>query len=287
MITFNDTHHVEKPIPSYRVRKEAMDAAVFELGPHARNGFEYTTVKCDGRWVWKPTDEVRPLSAAQIKAEGGKRCLVKPMEGTAMANPTDPAIAPTCNGLDIAPVPLSPAAEQLGRMGFTDVAQNLSDGLAIPAFLKRDTPEAKEQAKKAMKRIAKQVGPDRPIKNPPDAKEASKPNPTALVHGTDTSKWGKDRAERRARRKAKGATSTTQVYDSPKRAKRTGEALPKLAGHCGAFPSKAALIKTSIAEGHEDEAIVQAVREAFPGCEYKASDIKWYRRKMERSIAGA
>lgn len=165
MISVNDTLERPKTAPTYRVRTDAMAAAVFTLGPQARHGFEYTTMKCDGRWVWKPTDEVRPPTPAEIKANGGKRSLIQPEEATAVA----------ASGSTIKPVPLSPAAEQLGRMGFTDVAQNPSDGLAIPEFLKREsTPEALEEVTKAMKRIAKQVGPGRTIKNPPDMKAAVK-----------------------------------------------------------------------------------------------------------------
>jgi hypothetical protein len=217
-----------KTAENYRIRREAMDAAVFTIGPHARHGFEYTTVKCDGRWLWKPTDEVPPLTAAQIKAEGGKRCLINPTTGgTAMAQPD--TITPACNGLDVAPVPLSPAAEQLGRMGFTDVAQNPSDGLTIPAFLKREA--SPEEMDKVRKKLAKAVGPDRIIKNPPDAKAAAKPSPTSVVPGTDTSKWGKDRAARHAHRKAGEETSPVPVSDSPKRAKRAGKAPTKRAGY--------------------------------------------------------
>jgi hypothetical protein len=241
MITVNDSHHVDKPAPTYRVRKEAMDAAVFELGPHARHGFEYTTIKCDGRWLWKPTDEVPAPTAAEIKANGGKRCLITQQKGTPMAigpklivNATADDLQsreamlrdmpPTCNGLDVAPTSLSPAAEQLGRMGFTDVAQNPSDGLSIPEFLQRGTPEAKERAKKAMKRIAKQVGPDRPIKNPPDAKAAERraekrKAPEAKFEGTPAY----------AQRKAKEKTLAKAKADSPKRVKRTSDAKTKTA----------------------------------------------------------
>jgi hypothetical protein len=329
MITVNDTHHVDKPAPTYRVRKEAVDAAIAVLGPLAIHEFDFITYQLDnGRWDWNVPAEVPPLSAAVIKANGGKKFLAAraQQKGTAMAKTTDGKIGPTklpfitedgtftqeaydslapaCNGLDIAPLAAGDTVTYPdGTEGKVLAIGTLNgDDLTIPAFLQRSTPEAKEQAKKAMKRIAKQVGPDRPIKNPPDAKTASKPSPTSVVPGTDTSKWGKDRAERRARRKAKDATSPAPVSDSPKRAKRAGKAKKTLAGHSSdvpyvgdlsapgkpaTFASKAALIKAAIAAGQEDEAIVQAVRAAFPGCEYKALDIRWYRRKMEKAAAGA
>lgn len=86
MISINDTIERPKAAPTYRVRTEAMAAAVFELGPHARNGFEFLTFKCDGLWRWRSTDEVRPMSAAEIKARGGKRALIT-QQGTTMVTP--------------------------------------------------------------------------------------------------------------------------------------------------------------------------------------------------------
>jgi hypothetical protein len=233
MISINDTHHVEKPAPTYRIRDEAKNAAVAVLGPLAIHEFDFVTFqRDDGTWDWDVPAAERPLSAAVVKANGGKKFLqaraaakasepkkslialaaaidggqtIKPTEGTPMADPNrlpvpprrtlgkaagasegpgvteqpagqknEPAVplpalvvAPACNGLDIKPMT---SVESLTQTP----AQNLAADLAIPAFLKREaTPEAKEQAEKAMKRIAKQVGPDRTIKNPPDAKTKS------------------------------------------------------------------------------------------------------------------
>jgi hypothetical protein len=254
-----------KTTENYRIRREAMDAAVFTIGPHARHGFEYTTVKCDGRWLWKPTDEVPPLTAAQIKAEGGKRCLINPTTGgTAMAKPDDTAIAPACNGLDI--------ATQAG-VAFAPKR----DPLDIPGFLKREA--SPEEMDKVRKKLAKAVGPDRVIKNPPDTKAAErraekrkttlakfeatlarasanssvfpkslsylKPDPTktehanavkiADLHKTEAGKanaktWDAIPAVRRASRKAQNKVSGAPVSDSPKRAKRAGKAPTKTAG---------------------------------------------------------
>jgi hypothetical protein len=309
MISLNDTHPAPKAVESYRIRKEAMDAAVFTLGPHARHGFEYTTEKCDGRWRWRPTDEVPAPTAAEIKANGGMRSLVAMAAaitegGTTMAKTTDGKIVPAklpvpprralgkaadasdgskaigqpaapknepatspgagegtydelkaSGGLRSEPVLLSPAAAQLGRMGFTDVAQNPSDGiidwvnmpmpacngldiephddLSIPAFLRREkTPEAKEKAAQAMKRIAKQVGPDRTIKNPPDAKAAAKRAEKAKAveakfEGTP------EHAKAKRAAKAPASAKPAKAKTAAPAKKRASEAPTKMAGMSG------------------------------------------------------
>jgi len=82
MISINQTcatpKATTKPAPIYRVRREAMDAAVFALGPLARHGFEFTTFQCDGGWRWRSIDdETAPrVTGFQTKANGGKRGLM-------------------------------------------------------------------------------------------------------------------------------------------------------------------------------------------------------------------
>lgn len=61
------------PVKTYDKRDRAQKAAVREIGEHAREGFEYETTKVDGRWIWRATDEVPPMTQAQLKANGGKR----------------------------------------------------------------------------------------------------------------------------------------------------------------------------------------------------------------------
>ena len=46
-------------------RKAVATAAVAEIGPHARNGFEFEATKCDGAWRWKALDEVKPMTPAE------------------------------------------------------------------------------------------------------------------------------------------------------------------------------------------------------------------------------
>ncbi len=326
MISLNDTHPAPKAVESYRVRREAMDAAVFDLGPHARHGFEYTTLKCDGRWLWKPTDEVPAPTPAEIKANGGKRSLLAMAnaitEGTPMADPNRLPVPPrrtlgkAAGASDrsggtrqpTAPEnePAAPPASVAGigiavgdKITYPDSSEGRvicsltipacngldiepHDDLSIPDFLKREsTPEAKAQAANAMKRIAKQVGPNRVIKNPPDAKAAAKraeKTKSALAKVEGTPEHAKAKRAGKALVSAKPAKAKTAAPAK----KRTSEAPAKMAG---APTSKAALIKGAIAVGQDDETIVQEVRAAFPGCEYKASDIKWYRRKMEKTKA--
>lgn len=233
MISVNDTLERPKAAPIYRVRTEAMAAAVFTLGPHARHGFEFETFKCDGRWGWKATDEIRPPTPAQIKANGGKKSLIQLQEGTAMAKANETTIMPACNGLDVAK----------------------PDGLDIPTFLKRE-PKAKSGTYTELKTGgALRSEPVPSVSRETSAKPAGKP-PVS-----------------RKPAKAKTAVPAKKIVS---------EAETKTAGHP---TSKAALIKAAILDWKDDETIVQEVRAAFPGCEYKASDIKWYRRKMAQAKA--
>lgn len=282
MISINDTIERPKAAPTYRVRTEAMAAAVFELGPHARNGFEFLTFKCDGLWQWRSTDEIRPPTPAQIKANGGKKSLlamataITQQEATPMAKANETTIMPACNGLDIAK----------------------SDGLDIPTFLKRASgPLTRKEVSSAVQKAASSMGlkaelapagtydelktsgalRSEPV-GAPDAKVAAR-RKAADEEAADLAKKarvakpaGKPPVSRKAA-KAKTAAPAENL---------ASEAETKTAGHP---TSKAALIKAAILDWKDDEAIVQEVRAAFPGCEYKASDIKWYRRKMAKAKA--
>lgn len=70
------------PPKVYRIRNDAIDAALLAIGPHARPGFEFRVWKCDGVWHWRALDEVPEPTAAQLKANGGRKFI-----GTAMAAP--------------------------------------------------------------------------------------------------------------------------------------------------------------------------------------------------------
>jgi hypothetical protein len=72
------------PPKTYRIRTDAIDAAVLAIGSHARPEFEFEVWRCDGRWRWKALDEARPQTAAQLKANGGRKSML----GTAMAQLT-------------------------------------------------------------------------------------------------------------------------------------------------------------------------------------------------------
>lgn len=149
------------PIPKtadkpYRTRAEAANAAVATIGPHARQGFEFETSKCDGGWRWRPTDEVPPPTAADLKASGGKKSILA-MAAMIEGN-METAMATTKNGA------VAPAQDN-----------------GIPTFLKRgdaDCPvpaKSPEQQKAAVARLRKADDPaQRKIANPPDAKAAAK-----------------------------------------------------------------------------------------------------------------
>lgn len=289
--------------PGFATKMKAKAAAVATIGEHARDGFEFETFKLDGRWHWRAFDVVKPPTAAEIKAMGGKRAFLT--EATAQHERAvaeaeqwatheergreraeaegrlrvEPAIAVTVEvaaekprrapraaagapkapeasqapdapeSLSGGPVKrLSPAAEQLGRMGITDVAQWPSEGIAkrpadipeempgapsgdgldLPEFLKRPKP-TKEEAEALRKKLARTVGPERFIKNPSNVKQA------------------KARAE-----KADGQ-------------------------------SMAFVIKEAIKAGKTDEQALAILLKMFPSCGYKTSDVKWYRRKMAKA----
>jgi hypothetical protein len=76
------------PPKTYRIRNDAIDAALLALGPLARPGFEFKCWKCDGVWHWRALDEVPEPTHAQLKANGGRKFM-----GTAMAAPASEALA--------------------------------------------------------------------------------------------------------------------------------------------------------------------------------------------------
>lgn len=100
-----------KPYPK---RRQAQDAAVADLGPHAREGFEFTTTKCDGGWMWRACDEVRPDNAAQVKANGGKKGSKLPVPPRPQAIPPrmarPPRIEATCEPKALDAVTMPPPA---------------------------------------------------------------------------------------------------------------------------------------------------------------------------------
>jgi hypothetical protein len=153
------------------------------------------------------------------------------------------------------------------------------DDLAIPAFLQRDTPEAKEQAKKAMKRIAKQVGPDRAIKNPPDAKKATK---TDINPDQETPRVLRAPKVKPARRKATDKTSPAPVSDSPKRAKRTGDDKTKTAGASGGKSTIGSVARAAILAGKTNDEALAMVMGAFPDCSSNLGCMAWYRNKLKK-----
>lgn len=195
-----------KPYPK---RRQAQDAAVADLGPHAREGFEFTTTKCDGGWMWRACDEVRPDNAAQVKANGGKKGSKLPVPPRCPHHVNTGRLAPTeaagaqdgTGGVKVPPpAPKAPttsltamaaaltardavdAAVEAGLTPkqFVAVAEKVADGLDLPPMFKRGSPEctvpmkSKAEQEAALKKIREAVGPDRKIKNPPSVKQAKK-----------------------------------------------------------------------------------------------------------------
>lgn len=144
----------------FRREKDAMNAAVLEIGPHARKGFEYDVAKCDGAWRWRRTDDAEcaaklAANGAQLKANGGKRSIL------AMAVALDAAGK-------------TPPKEMLAKAFDEVTAEKLAPDTAdldIPAFLARP-PETKEQQVARIEKHKKGTGPNRQIKNPPSVKSA-------------------------------------------------------------------------------------------------------------------
>lgn len=204
MISLNDTSRIKKPDPTYRVRSEAEAAAILVLGPLAIREFDFVTFQLDnGRWDWDVPAAERPLSAAVIKANGGKKFLLAraKQQGTSMAKPTAP-IAPACNGLVNAP---------------SDVREAMLQGLTAATC----SPIPGIRAIRAASAAA----------NMPatlDAKAEAKTSHTSM-------------AARRARRKAAYECLPKARVDSPKTGKRTSEAETKTARQSGG-KTKAAMV---------------------------------------------
>lgn len=179
----------------YAKRTQAQAAAVLDLGPNAREGFEFVTTKCDGGWMYRQTDVVPPDTEAQIKAQGGKRGsrLPVPPRREQEAPATVPAAAAGASdakgGADLPPAAdpaqaparrkpqgsLSALAAQIGwstsaapQVAITRSQQLMvEDGAPVGLMRGPDTVEAKaRRARITQDAIA------RKIKNPPDAKKA-------------------------------------------------------------------------------------------------------------------
>lgn len=158
----------------WKKRVDAKAAAVSAIGPHAREGFEFDTTKCDGGWRWKATDEVRPDTAAQIRANGGKRASKTPQVpampgmtplGIAKKAPTEPAHAP--EPPKATEQPAAPKTAQAPPAGEVS-----ADPLDIPPFLKRGGKLTPAEHDALIAKHKRTTGPDRKIKNPPNVKAA-------------------------------------------------------------------------------------------------------------------
>lgn len=132
------------PEKGYPKRFNAQRTATRIIGPHAREGFEFETFKCDGLWFWREFAEAKPLSAAQLKANGGNKAML----AAAVNEPAKTAPVVDPHAFDIEP-----------------------DAFDIPPELKRDPPTAEER-KALIAKAKRTTGPTRIIKNPPNVKAA-------------------------------------------------------------------------------------------------------------------
>lgn len=147
----------QPPKTIYRLKTEAKAAAVAEIGPHAREGFEYTVDKVDGAWRWRVTDTpLKAPSQADLKASGGKRSIL------AMAA----ELADRAHG--------KPATPEVQALAAVAASKPAADEADIPAFLKREGKETDAQRDARIAKHKRVIGPDRAIKNPPSVKQAKK-----------------------------------------------------------------------------------------------------------------
>ena len=179
-----------RPPKTFDKRIRAFNAAVAEIGPHARDGFEFTLTKIDGRWIWRACDEVRPDTAAEIKANGGKKAAklpIPPRKNIAQAPKAPEKAAGASDGsgaTEQPPAPETAPAATVGEISVTE-APPAADGLDVPPFLKRPAPTTEERDALIAK-AKRTTGPGRKIKNPPNVAPAKAKAPrgqskTAMV----------------------------------------------------------------------------------------------------------
>jgi hypothetical protein len=135
----------------FATKEAAKRAAVATLGPQARHQFEYDTSKVDGVWFWRPCEDVRPPTAAELKANGGKKAFAEAGGASSMAGAPKAGQPTKTNGRP----------------------SNEDDGLDIPASLRRalDTAEARAARVARDKRL---TGPDRVLKTPKSSPKEQK-----------------------------------------------------------------------------------------------------------------
>lgn len=167
----------------FKLRKEAVGEAQFELGPEARPGFEFDVSKCDGGWRWRrvAVDECMAKLAtngAQLKANGGKKSLLAQAVAIEAKNGTVPqevlagAFDEVAEKIETVSIEKERSeARQLRALEEQAKLDTAKGASGIPAFLKRD-PDTAEQKEARIAKHKKTTGPGRVIKNPPNIKDA-------------------------------------------------------------------------------------------------------------------
>jgi len=187
------THAAPARPKGFKKMADAKAAAVLAIGPHARPGFEFEVAKVDGQWIWREFTEPKPLNAAQIKAEGGKKAPGARRKAASAPEPA-PAI----------PEPPSLEAQLLASADAMEDNLQLVERVAavlatpelppvdddIPVFLKREAPsEAEREALVAKHK--RTTGPGRKLKNPPNIKIMNE-KAEALAAGKGWTKLGRN-----------------------------------------------------------------------------------------------
>lgn len=165
MMTYNNancanlpTTPAPAPEKSWDKRDRAVKAAVLALGPQAIPEFDFTIIKCDKRWMWRAiaSDKRQPVSDQQVKANGGKK-----------------AVAVLVSAPDrLAGEAVASAAVEKIMANAKKPVDTTEDSNGFPVFLKRAGNTSAEAQEALIAKHKKTTGPDRQIKNPPDAKKA-------------------------------------------------------------------------------------------------------------------
>lgn len=170
MMTYNNancanlpTTAAPAPEKTYDKRDRAVSAAIKALGPQAVIEFDFTVTKCDKRWLWRAVaaDKRPPLSAQQVKANGGKKAAAVLV--SAPDRIAGEAVA-------------SAAAEKIMADARKPIDLTVDEN-GIPIFLKRGGDTSPEARDALIAKHKKTTGPDRQIKNPPNVTKKTNKGP--------------------------------------------------------------------------------------------------------------
>jgi len=184
------------PEKSWDKQDRAKAAAIKELGPQAIPGFDFDVYKCDGRWLWRAiaADKRPPVSDQQIKANGGKRAISTALATRAQINEAKAELSGEAAAharveaeleKKAGAIVTAAAVEKIMAAARKPV-DTTEDANGVPAFLKRGGDKSVEAQEALVAKHKKTTGPDRVIKNPPDAKgpRSARRRPRARASGS-------------------------------------------------------------------------------------------------------